>query len=244
MNATPSLGAATGPAALVQSTIGKKVVMAVSGLVMVGFVTIHMAGNLLVFAGQEHFNHYAEFIQSGFGVEPGLLWLFRAFMLAMIGAHIWAARALTLANRAARPVGYAVAQRTRQTTYAARFMLLGGLVLLGFLFFHLAHLTVGAWSNDPLLMNTTFAKDNAYNNLVTGLSNPVVVAFYILANLALGAHLHHGISSGIQTLGLNTPTWNEWKHRLALGLPAVVVGGNIVIALAILAGVPETPVVH
>ena len=221
-------------ATLVQSTIGKKVVMAATGILMILWLTIHMAGNMIVFAGEEQFNHYAHFIQSGFGVEPALLWIMRLGMLGAIGAHIWSAIGLTARNRSARPVGYAVARVDRATSYAARFMMLGSLVLLGFIFFHLAHLTVGTFTPD-------FDKAEAYKNLVTGLSNPLTAGFYILANMALAAHLHHGMTSGLQTLGLNHPRYNDLKARLGWAVPGLIAGGNIFIALSILAGFVAAP---
>lgn len=228
-------------ATLVQSTIGQKVVMAVSGLVMVGWLFLHMSGNMLVFAGPESFNHYAEFIQSGFGVEPALLWALRFVMLAAIGAHIWAAVRLSARNRSARPSRYAVPLKSQRTSYAARFMLLGGITLLTFLVFHLAHLTVGVWSNSPVLMEVEFSRTNAYRNLVVGLSNPLVGAFYILANIALGAHLFHGVSSGLQTLGLNHPRYERAKSVAGYGFAGVIAGGNIVIALSVLGGIVPSP---
>lgn len=227
-------------ASLTQSTIGKKVVMATTGLIMVGFVTIHMLGNTLVFMGPESFNHYAEWIQSGFGVEPALLWVFRLVMLAAIGGHIWAAVGLSARNRAARPEAYAAARRNRKTSYAAQFMLLGGIVITLFLLFHLAHLTLGVFSNDAIQAKE-FVKGDAYRNLVVGLSNPLVAGLYIVANLALGAHLRHGVWSGMQTLGLNDPKYDSLKSGLGTVLPIVVAGGNIVIATAIVLGLVAPP---
>lgn len=221
---------------LFQSTIGKKVLMGVTGLIMVGWLTLHMLGNLLVFMGQESFNHYAHFIQSGFGVEPGLLWFMRFVMLASIVGHIWAAIMLGKTNAMARPQGYAAPTKTRNTTYAAQFMRLGGLTLLAFLVFHLAHLTVGSFSDGPL-MATTFSAHDAYANLVYGVGVPYVGAFYILANLALGAHLFHGVKSAFQTLGLNDVRWNDLKQQLTVAVPLVIAGGNILIALAAMFGV-------
>lgn len=221
---------------LVSSTIGKKVAMAVTGLLMVAWIFLHMAGNLLVFAGQDHFNRYAHLIQSGFNVEPALVWIMRAGLLAIVGVHIWAAVGLTGRNRAARPVAYAAGRKSRATTYAAEFMLFGGVVVLAFLAFHLAHLTVGVFSDDAV-QHATFVKEDAYRNLVVGLGNPIVGAFYIVANLALGAHLHHGVSSAFQTLGLNDGRWNPVKSGLGTWVPLLVVGGNVCVALSCLFGV-------
>ncbi len=220
---------------LVRSTIGRKVVMGFTGLVMVGWLTIHTLGNLLVFSGQDAFNHYAAFIQSGFGVEPALLWFLRAFMLGAIASHVWAAIGLTARNRAARPEAYAAGRKDRVTNYAARFMLIGGIMVLLFLLFHLAHLTVGVFSADAIQARK-FVHGDAYRNLVVGLKNPVVAIFYILANMALAAHLRHGVTSGLQTLGLDHPRYNSLKTQLGVVVPLFIAGGNVIIALSILAG--------
>ncbi len=222
-------------AVLTQSTVGQKVVMATTGLIMVGWLALHMFGNLLVFVGKHEFDAYAEWIQSGFGASPEFLWLMRVFMLAAIALHIRAAVALTARNRAARPNRYAGGHQLRRTTYAARFMLLGGLVLLAFLAFHLAHLTLGVL-HEPL-HGQAFVRGQAYDNLMVGLGNPVVAAFYIVANLALGAHLWHGVTSGLQTLGVNHPRYDGLKAAAGIAVPGLIVGGNILIALGVLLGV-------
>lgn len=220
---------------LISSTIGKKVAMAGSGLAMVAFLFLHMSGNLLVFAGQEHFNRYAHMIQSGFNIEPALLWVMRAGLLAMVAVHIWAAQALAGRNRAARPQAYAGGRKNRITSYAAEFMLFGGLVVVAFLLFHLAHLTVGVFSDDAI-QHAPFLREDAYRNLVVGLGNPIVGAFYILANLALAAHLHHGIGSAMQTLGLNDGRWNPVKAGLTRWVPLLILCGNLSVALACMFG--------
>lgn len=224
----------TALATLVSSTIGKKVVMGVTGLIMVGWLTLHMAGNLIVFSGPEAFNHYAHFIQSGFGIEPALLWLMRAFMLAAIGLHIWAAIGLSSRNAGARPVAYQGGFKLRATNYAARFMLIGGIVLLLFIVFHLLHLTTG--SLEGIVEPDDFAKKRAYRNVTLGLANPATASVYILANLALAAHLVHGVWSGFQTLGLNHPKYETLKRTLTVLFPLLISGGNILIAVAIVTG--------
>jgi succinate dehydrogenase / fumarate reductase cytochrome b subunit len=222
-------------ASLLQSTVGKKVVMAATGLVMVGWLTIHMVGNLLVFAGQEAFNHYAEFIQSGFGVEPGLLWALRAFMLGALMAHIWSAVALRQVINAARPVPYAAGQRWQRATPYGRMMLVGGVVLAVYIVFHLLHLTVGLFSDD-FVQHATFERGNAYKNLVVGLQNPAVGLIYVLASLTIGAHLHHGTESAFQTLGVANPSWDGVKKAIGTWLPVLIAGGNLLIVTAVLTG--------
>lgn len=221
---------------IANSTVGKKVLMAFSGLVMVGWLFIHMVGNLLVFAGQEHFNRYAEFIQSGFGIEPAVLWVLRALMLSMVGIHIWSALGLSARNRAARPQRYEGGRHDAVTNYAAQFMLYGGLTILAFMLFHLAHLTFGLFSAD-VIQHETFVRGDAYRNLVIGLQNPIVAIFYIVANIALASHLYHGLRSGFQTLGLNDDRWNPIKFQLTVLVPILFLLGNIAIAVACMLGV-------
>jgi succinate dehydrogenase / fumarate reductase cytochrome b subunit len=225
-------------ATLVRSTIGQKVVMAVTGLIMVGWLTMHMAGNFLVFLGEEEFNSYAEWIQSGFGASPEFLWGMRLFMLLVIVAHVRAAVMLSARNRAARPGRYAVALKPQRTTYAARFMLLGGITIMLFLLFHLAHLTLGVMPVDPM-SGAEFIRGNAYHNVVYGLGNPLLAGIYILANLALGAHLWHGVTSGFQTLGVHHPRYNGLKNALGVLLPVLICGGNILIAIGVAVGLPS-----
>jgi len=122
------------------------------------------------------------------------------------------------------------------TGYAARFMRIGGVVVLLFILFHLAHFTLGSFANVDFGGGHAFVPGEAYNNLVYGLSNPLVAGFYILANLALGMHLWHGVSSGLQTLGLNHPRYDALKNGLGVVLPILVVGGNILVVIACLTG--------
>lgn len=228
--------AATAIGTLARSSIGKKAVMAATGLFMVLWIFLHMAGNLLVFSGQTHFNRYAAFIQSGFGVEPALVWAMRFALLGCLGAHIWAATALNGRNRAARPVAYQGGRKDRITNPAARNMMLGGLVIALFLLFHLAHLTLGAFSDDAI-QHGTFVREDAYRNLVIGLNHKIVGAIYVVAQLALFAHLFHGTGSGFQTLGLDDPRWNFVKTGLGRWVPAIILAGNTAVALACMFGV-------
>jgi succinate dehydrogenase / fumarate reductase cytochrome b subunit len=221
-------------AALLSSTVGKKVLMAFTGLVMLGWLCLHTTGNLLVFAGEESFNHYAAWIQSGFGVEPALLWALRAFMLWAMGSHVWAAITLTRRNRDSRPAAYAAGRKDLATKQVAHFMALGGVTILLYLVFHILHLTVGSAHPD-------FQHGNAYRNLVIGLSNPLVCAFYLAANGFLGAHLYHGVVSGFQTLGWNHPSYDAYKSFFGKVLPAYVAGGNLLIATSVLAGLVANP---
>jgi succinate dehydrogenase / fumarate reductase cytochrome b subunit len=212
-------------ATLLGSTIGKKVVMAVTGIILFGFVVGHMIGNLQIYLGPHAINEYGRFLREF--LHGGAIWIVRAGLLAAVALHIWAAVALTLENRAARPVGYRQ-QKRLESTYASRTMVWSGPILALFIAFHLADLTFGA-------VTPGFVEGDIYNNLILTFSRVPASAFYILAMLALGLHLHHGIWSGLQTLGGSHPRWNALRNRFAAIVAIVVVLGNISIPVAVLA---------
>jgi succinate dehydrogenase / fumarate reductase cytochrome b subunit len=208
------------------STIGKKVVMALSGIVLFGFVIGHMAGNLQLYLGAHALNEYSVFLREmlhGTG-----LWIARAVLLTAVGLHIWAATSLTLEARGARPEGYR-ATRHRESTYASRTMVWSGPILLLFIVYHLLHLTFGT-------VHGSFIEGDVYHNVVSGFSVWPVSLFYILAMLALGLHLRHGVWSMLQTLGLSHPRWNGLRAAFANLFALVVVVGNISMPVAVLAG--------
>jgi succinate dehydrogenase / fumarate reductase cytochrome b subunit len=218
--------------ALTQSLIGKKVVMAGSGVVLLGFVLGHMVGNLKVFQGPEHFNGYAEGLRT-FGApffgRGQLLWLIRLVLLTAAALHIWAAYVVTRASWAARPVGYHVL-RLVETTYAARTLRWGAVLILLFVIYHLLDLTFGP-------ANPSFIPGDAYHNLVASFGRVPIAAAYIIAMGALCLHLYHGIYSACQTLGLNHPRYNAARRGFALLFSLVVAGGFAAVPLAVLTGV-------
>jgi succinate dehydrogenase / fumarate reductase, cytochrome b subunit len=218
--------------ALTHSLIGKKVVMATSGVVLLGFVFVHMAGNLKVFLGPAHFDAYADWLRTvGAPLFPRgvLLWIARVILLLAVGLHIASAWAVTRASWAARPHGYHEL-RLIHTTYAARTLRWGAIIILLFVIFHLLDLTFGT-------VNPAFVPGDAYRNVVTTFSRVPVSLAYIVAMGALCLHLYHGIESGCQTLGLNHPRYNEWRRRIALGFSFVITAGFIAVPIAVLAGV-------
>jgi succinate dehydrogenase / fumarate reductase cytochrome b subunit len=208
------------------SSIGRKAVMAASGLVLYGFVVVHMIGNLQVFMGAHAINAYGEFLH-GFLHGQGL-YLARAVLVLAALLHVWAAVSLTLSNVTARAVGYREWQ-ARESTYASRTMVWSGPLLLAFLIYHLAHFTTGA-------AHPEFVPGDVYRNVVVGFQNPFASAFYILAMLALGLHMYHGFWSMLQTLGLSHPRWNRVRRGVSALLAFGVVAGNISIPLAVLLG--------
>jgi succinate dehydrogenase / fumarate reductase cytochrome b subunit len=208
-----------------QASVGKKAVMAVSGLLLYGFVILHLIGNLQVFLGPEKLNAYARALR-GLG---GLLWLARAGLAIAVLAHIAAAFQLWRANRAARPQPYR-SLRAIESTYASRTMALSGPLLAAFIVYHLMHLTFG---NAHPSFNHEL---DVYRNIVTGFSHPPAATAYIVAMLLLGLHLQHGVWSVFQSLGVSHPRLTPWLRRLASASAAFIVAGNISIPLAVLGG--------
>jgi succinate dehydrogenase / fumarate reductase cytochrome b subunit len=208
------------------STIGRKVVMAVTGVVLFGFVIGHMIGNLQLYLGAESINAYSVFLHEL--LHGGGLWIARAVLLASVGLHIWAAASLTIDDRAARPIGY---RRTtaRRATYASRTMRWTGVFLLAFVVYHLLDLTVGA-------TNPSFEEGNVYHNVVASFRVVPVAAFYLAAMLMLGLHLRHGAYSLLQTLGFSHPRYERTLNAVTGGFAALVVLGNLSFPLAVLFG--------
>ena len=211
---------------LLTSNVGLKVLMAVTGSIYVGFVFVHMVGNLLVFAGDggQALNDYGHFLQEG---THGAIWAFRLVMLAAIGGHIYAAVATSRNASAARPVGYAAGRKSQAANWASLTMRYGGLTLLLFILFHLAHFTLG------VVQPELFTYGDVYGNLVRAFQQPGLVALYVVAMVALGLHLYHGIFSGLQTLGV-APHLDSVRRGIAGGYALTVVLGNISIPTFIL----------
>jgi succinate dehydrogenase / fumarate reductase cytochrome b subunit len=210
------------------STVGKKAVMAVTGVILVLFVIGHMIGNLQVYLGREALNHYGELLRElGHG---GLIWVVRGGLLAAVVLHIWSATALTLGSWAARPIGYRRRQQWQESTYASRTMRWGGPILLLFIIYHLLHLTTGTVHGD-------FVTGDVYHNVVVGFRIWWVSAIYIVAQFALGLHLYHGVWSMLQTLGVSHASYNRLRTGFAIFVALVVAAANISIPLAVLTGV-------
>lgn len=226
---------------LFRSSLGRKFLMAATGLVLFGFVTGHLVGNLQIFLPPEKINAYGHLLESlGAG-----LWLIRLFLLACVILHIWLAIQLTLENRAARPQDYAVGHINR-ATLASRLMARTGIVVLAFLLFHLAHFTVRVghpqWSEHTFtLLNGTKVRD-VHAMVVQGFSNVPVSVFYIIAVGLLSYHLAHGIVSMLQTLGLKNEQWTRGLERFAIAYCWGYFLLNAAIPVAVLLGqVPLCP---
>jgi succinate dehydrogenase / fumarate reductase, cytochrome b subunit len=210
--------------AFYRTSVGKKVMMAVSGFLVFGFLLAHMFGNLQIFAGPEKINAYAAFLGSlGAG-----LWVFRVVMVVAISVHIVSAIQVTLLSFDARPRRYAV-QKYRETTYAARTMWWGGPLIALFVVYHLMHLTAGS-------VHPEFTP-NVYNNIVLGFQVPWVSGVYAATMLLIGLHLYHGLWSMLQTLGVAHPEWNRWRRVFAVAFALTVTLGNLSIPAAVMLGV-------
>lgn len=236
---------------LFSSSIGRKILMAVTGLVLVGFVTGHLVGNLQIFAHPDAINGYAHYLHS---LGP-VLWVIRLGLLACVVIHVWAAVALTLESKAARgPEAYGVG-RWIQAAVASRYMRHSGVVVLAFIVYHLAHFTAGAVagagefkaaasyrmaSDFHLLGFPVVAKGEAvqdvYSMVFLGFRQPAVAVFYLIAVALLSLHLLHGVDSMCQTLGLRSRRWSTGLRRAAAVFSLAYLAGNVAIPGSILTG--------
>ena len=210
------------------TTIGKKAALAISGVVLFGFVIVHMLGNLQVFLGPEVYNHYAETLKG----NPPLLWGARTVLLVAAITHVALVVQLYTRSLAARPVGYRV-KKNIATSYAGATMKYSGPALLLYILFHLAHFTMPGLS----LGDHEFSPVDVYGNFVAGFQVPWVTLLYVVANLLLGMHLYHGAYSMLQSLGLNHPRYNTRARYGARAFAFLVTAGNVVMPLSVLFGI-------
>jgi succinate dehydrogenase / fumarate reductase, cytochrome b subunit len=221
------------PVELYRSALGKKYVMAITGIVWMGYVLAHMIGNLKMFLGPQDLNHYAEFLREL--LVPILprtvtLWLLRLGLIAAIVFHVHAAVTLTIMNRKARPVRYQGPQEYVAAKFASRTMRYTGVLLLLFLFVHLGDLTWG-W------FNPDFHRGDVYANVDASLSRWWMALFYVVAQFALFLHLLHGGWSLFQSMGWNNPRLNKARLRFAQGFAFIVAGANVAMIAAVFFGV-------
>lgn len=220
----PAVATSSRLARLWRSSVGLKIAMAVTGVILSGFVLVHMAGNLQVFQGEKALNDYAELLRR----EPALLWLARLVLLGSVGLHIAAWLVLLGRNQKARPVGYRKVTR-RESSFASRSMRWTGPLLLAFIIYHILHMTTGT-------VHPNFQEGGAYHNLVTGLRVVPVAIIYVLAMVVLGFHLWHGVWSLFQTLGAEQARYGSLGRRVATVFTLVVVLGFIAVPLLIVGG--------
>ncbi len=233
-----------------RSSIGRKFLMAITGVLLIAFVAGHLVGNLQVFSGPDKINGYAHFLQS---LGP-ILWGVRIGLLAIVGIHIWAATVLTLENNEARDVPYSV-KHTIRATLSSRMMRWTGYVVLAFIVYHIAHFTVGIAqagtfkgnlpeytmtteyhvAGFPVVAAGTSVKD-VHSMVILGFQNPIVSLFYILAVGLLSFHLVHGADSMFQTLGWRNGRWGGVLRKICILFAAVYFLGNLSIPGAALIG--------
>ena len=207
------------------ATIGKKIVMAVTGVGLVAFLFAHLLGNLNFFHSVEQMNAYARLLR----IEPVLLWAARGGLLAMIVLHVWASVQLAVLNKMeARPVGY-VKRKNTGSSYASRTMYWSGPIILAFVIYHLMHFTWGVGGTD-------FEHLKPSENIVAGFSVPAISIAYIIAMGMLMLHLYHGIWSMFQTLGVNHPRYTPMLKNLAKGVATLLFLGFSSIPVAVMLG--------
>jgi succinate dehydrogenase / fumarate reductase cytochrome b subunit len=207
------------------TTVGKKVLMAVTGLILFAYVIGHMLGNFQIYIGEDQINAYAELLHK----SAAFLWTARLVLLFCVLVHIVAAVQVWLRNRASRPVKYRVF-RPPAVDYAARTMVWSGPIIALFVVYHILHFTTGQAHPD-------FHHLQPYHNVTTAFSIPWVAGIYILANFLLAVHLYHGVWSLFQSMGWDHPEYGPWRRRFAVLMSVVIGAGNISIPLAVLTGV-------
>ena len=240
----PVTGTAAGPATrkapfiveFWRSAVAKKWLMAITGIMLMGFVFAHMIGNLKMYLGSHlvagktayHIDEYGEFLRNllvPLMPRTVTLWLLRLGLIGAFGLHIYAAAALTVMNRKARPIKYQSQRDYVSANFASRTMRVTGVIFVIFLVWHLSDLTWG-------FANPGFVRGEVTRNLHASLTRVPIAALYIVGNLALGVHLSHGAWSMFQSLGWNNPRFNQWRRNFAYGFAALIVIGNLSFPIA------------
>jgi succinate dehydrogenase / fumarate reductase, cytochrome b subunit len=214
---------------LYATAVGKKYAMAISGLILMGYVLVHMIGNLKVYFGAESLNKYSEWLREV--GEPALprewlLWGVRFLLLAAVFVHIHAAYSLTVMNRRARPERYQAKRDYVAADFASRTMRWTGIIVFFFVIFHLLDLTWGT-------ANPDFVQGDVYRNLIASFERTPVAIVYVVANMALGVHLYHGAWSLFQSMGW----FGTWRRPFSIAFAGLIVMGNVSFPLAVMFGV-------
>lgn len=217
-----------------QSSLGKKYIMAVSGLLLFLFVIVHMVGNLQIFLGKEFINSYAQFLKS----VPELLWPARIGLLTLAILHIVSAIGLARENSKARPVSYD-SDKVYGASFASQAILFSGLIVLAFIVYHILHFTIGAIQADALTHTEIFKGENrhdVYKMMVVGFSSPWISMIYLICMGLLCLHLSHGVSSMFQSLGWKKNAFRRALDNFARISALIIFLGNCSIPIAILLG--------
>jgi succinate dehydrogenase / fumarate reductase cytochrome b subunit len=226
------------PVQFYESAVGKKWVMAITGLGLYGFVFAHMIGNLKIYLGREAdgqwaIDAYGEALRELLHpIMPNhvVLWLLRIGLIVMFVLHIHAAATLTVMNRRARPVGYKSSRDYVAANFASRSMRITGVVILFYLIFHLFDLS---WTGT----GARFARGEVHDNLIESMSRPWVALAYVIGNVALTLHLFHGTWSMFQTMGLNNPRYNQSRRLIAIGMSLIVGIPNVLFPILVVTDV-------
>jgi len=219
--------------AFFRSSIGKKWLMAVSGMVLLAFVLVHMLGNLKVYLGAEAIDSYARALRTlGGSLVPrtSVLWLVRVVVGSALVVHLYCAYSLTRVNRRARPVRYQSRRDFVAASYASRTVRWSGIIVGLFVVFHLLDFTWGT-------ANPRFVSGNVYRNFITSFRRWPVAIAYIAANAALALHIYHGAWSMFSSLGITNPRFNRWRRTFATGFAVTIGVGNVSFPVLVLAGV-------
>src|SRR5213080_2870873 len=229
MTSQPSVAPRSG---VTRSLVGQKAVMAVTGVILFLFVVAHLLGNLKIFEGPAAFDAYAEGLRTvgaPFFGRGWLLWIARVVLIVAVLAHMWAAIETTRASWRARPVSYRRLEPV-ETTYAARTMRWGGVLIVVYVIYHLLDFTFGR-------VNPSFVPGDVYHNVIASFRVWPVSAGYGVAMVVVGLHVYHGLWSAFQTLGLNLPPTVRWRRGVAGMVAGLITAGHIAIPVAVLAGV-------
>jgi succinate dehydrogenase / fumarate reductase, cytochrome b subunit len=218
-----------------RSTLGLKIIMGATGVLLFAFIVGHMLGNLQIFIGRDAINGYASFLKS----KPELLWPVRIGLLIVVLLHIASAIVLTLRNRAARPIGYNE-PKTVGATWASRTMMISGSIVLVFIVFHLLHFTVGFIKPEYFALEEN-GRHDVYGMMIRGFQVPWISAFYIVSVGLLCFHLSHGLSSMFRSLGLTEPAWQRPQELFAVTFAAIIFAGMSIIPTAVLMGFINLP---
>ncbi len=220
------------PLNLYQTAIGKKYVMAITGIALLGFVVVHMIGNLHIYEGPAQVYHYGEALRDlGGHLVPRtlLLWVMRVGLIVMFALHIHSAWSLSRMSIKADSA-YASKRDYIAVNFASRTMRWTGPIILLYLFFHLADLTWGWWLGDE------YVRGDIYHNVNESFSSVPVAIIYIAANVVLAVHIYHGAWSMFQTLGINNPAYNNMRRSFATGIAGLILVGNLSFPIAVQTG--------
>jgi succinate dehydrogenase / fumarate reductase, cytochrome b subunit len=221
-----------------RTSIGKKLLMATSSIILFLYVVAHLAGNLKIFFGPDPFNHYAEWLRvagSPLFPDEGVLWIARVVLLAALLVHVGAYIQLWRQKRRARTVGYRTFD-PQVFNWMSRTMMWGGIAILGFVIFHILHLTTGHIQPD---LAYEFQRHDAYENVIAGFRVWWVSGVYVVGVVALGMHLYHGLWSAMQTLGMNNAKYNLYRRPGAAAIAILITIGYLAIPLGVLFGMVD-----